>query len=166
MRHQNPKHTHLHSLRKQQIVTVNRKRYLVLFSLSGMLQKELAALDIFRSNLISKTPTLAGTKDCLLPDCGCWRESYPCYVEHFGPGGKKKKVREMTVKILSKTNGYLGNMTNSQLLNKQQIKLSVKISTMVLDLQLIRVLLDFLRTVGMSTVLVGMVRCSYCTLFP
>lgn len=63
--------TYLHSLRKQQITIVSSQCYLVLFSLSGMLQKELAALDISQSNLISKTPTLAGTGDFLLPDCGC-----------------------------------------------------------------------------------------------
>lgn len=93
-KNQTKKHaTDLHSLRKQQVVSVTRKCYLVLFSLSGMLQKELAALDIFQSNLISKTPTLAGTKDCLLPDCGCWQESCPCCVEHFGPGKKRKKKK-------------------------------------------------------------------------
>lgn len=72
-----------------------------------MFQKELAALDIFQSNLISKTPTLAGTKDCLLPDCGCWQESCLCCVEHFGPGNKKKikkiKVHGMSVNILRLT---------------------------------------------------------------
>lgn len=73
-----------------------------------MLQRELVALDIFQSNLISKTPVLAGTEDCLLPDCGCWQESCPCCAEHFGPANKKKiKVCEMTVNILSKTNSYL-----------------------------------------------------------
>lgn len=86
---------------------INRKYYLILFSLSGMLQKELAALDIFESKLLSKTPTLAGTEDCLLPDCGCWQVSCPCCAEHFGPA--RRKVHEMALQTLSSINGYADN---------------------------------------------------------
>lgn len=86
---------------------INRKYYLILFSLSGMLQKELAALDIFESKLLSKTPTLAGTEDCLLPDCGCWQVSCPCCAEHSGPA--RRKVHEMALQTLSSINGYADN---------------------------------------------------------
>lgn len=101
MRHQKPNNKQaadLHSLRKQQIIIVSRQGYLVLFSLSGMLQKELVALDISQSNLILGTPTLAGTGDFLLPDCGCWQESCPCCAEHFGPGYKLKTKPKKCVK--------------------------------------------------------------------
>lgn len=133
--------TNLNSLRKEQTIITNRKHYLVLFSLSGMLQKELAALDIFESNLLSKTPTSAGTEDCPLPDCGCWQESCLCCVEHFGPA--KRKVCEVTVRMLSEINGYVDNMGISRLLHKQQ-KLSAKISTTALEQQITTILLDFL----------------------
>lgn len=97
MRHQKPNNkqaTDLHPLKKQQIIIVSSQCYLVLFSLSGMLQKELAALDISQLNLISETPTLAGTGDFPLPGCGCWQESCPCCAEHFGPGYKIKTKKK------------------------------------------------------------------------